>query len=115
MSDREESPSGSERESEAAGARGLESETRAYRVEGRVQGVGFRWWTRRAAAELGLSGSVQNSPDGSVEILAVGSRSALADLEDALSVGPVFARVDDVVRIAADELPSGADVVVRFP
>ena len=115
MSDHEESPSGSERLSEAVGARDRESETRAYRVEGRVQGVGFRWWTRQAAAALGLSGSVQNSPDGSVEILAVGSRSALTELEDALSTGPATARVDDVVRIPGDEVPSGADVVVRFP
>jgi acylphosphatase len=42
------------------------------RVRGRVQGVGFRWWTRALALDLGLVGSAANLPDGSVEIVAEG-------------------------------------------
>lgn len=45
-------------------------------VHGRVQGVGFRWWTRSRALELGLVGSASNLPDGRVEVVAEGPRTA---------------------------------------
>lgn len=41
-------------------------------VSGRVQGVGFRWWTRARALELGLTGSATNKADGRVEVVAEG-------------------------------------------
>ena len=44
-------------------------------VRGSVQGVGFRWWTRARALELGLSGRATNLTDGRVEVVAEGSRS----------------------------------------
>ena len=44
-------------------------------VRGRVQGVGFRWWTRARALELGLVGHARNLPDGRVEVQAQGARS----------------------------------------
>jgi acylphosphatase len=47
------------------------------RVYGRVQGVGFRAWTRRRLAELGLDGSAVNLADGTVEVAAVGDRRDL--------------------------------------
>jgi acylphosphatase len=46
-------------------------------VSGRVQGVGFRWWTRARALELGLRGSATNLSDGRVEVVAEGDREAL--------------------------------------
>jgi len=49
-------------------------------VRGRVQGVGFRWWTRARALELGLSGSARNLPDGRVEVSAQGERAACEQL-----------------------------------
>jgi acylphosphatase len=49
-------------------------------VEGRVQGVGFRWWTRRTAVELGLAGSATNLADGRVEVIAEGDRAACQSL-----------------------------------
>lgn len=49
-------------------------------VEGRVQGVGFRWWTRREADALGLSGSATNLADGRVEVIAEGSQDACESL-----------------------------------
>ncbi|GAA4984970.1 acylphosphatase [Kineococcus glutinatus] len=49
-------------------------------VRGRVQGVGFRWWTRAQALELGLAGSASNRPDGRVEVVAEGPRAAAEEL-----------------------------------
>ena len=45
-------------------------------VHGRVQGVGFRWWTRARALELGLAGKATNLDDGRVEVVAEGPRAA---------------------------------------
>lgn len=45
-------------------------------VRGKVQGVGFRWWVRSRALELGLVGSAANLRDGRVEVIAEGDRSA---------------------------------------
>jgi acylphosphatase len=49
-------------------------------VHGQVQGVGFRWWTRARALELGLVGSASNLPDGRVEVVAEGARNACSAL-----------------------------------
>lgn len=70
-----------------------------YRIEvrGVVQGVGFRWFTRRVAAGLGLTGFVQNQSDGSVGCEAEGEPQQLASLLEQLRRGPAGARVDDVV------------------
>lgn len=46
-------------------------------VRGRVQGVGFRWWTRARALELGLTGFARNMADGRVEICAQGPAEAI--------------------------------------
>jgi acylphosphatase len=49
-------------------------------VMGRVQGVGFRWWVRRNALELGLIGAAENLVDGRVKIIAEGGRDSLVEL-----------------------------------
>jgi len=67
-------------------------------VHGRVQGVGFRWWTRRQALELGLSGYAGNLRDGRVEVVAEGPRADLARLLDALRSGNTPGWVDTVVE-----------------
>jgi len=74
---------------------------RGFLVQGRVQGVGYRYFVLRAARELGLSGWARNLPDGSVEVVAEGSEAALASLEESLREGPSFARVSAVERTAA--------------
>ena len=61
-----------------------------YLVKGRVQGVGFRWFVQREAAELGLRGWVRNTDEGHVEIVAAGEPEELAELKVALRQG--FAR-----------------------
>ena len=67
------------------------------RVTGRVQGVGYRWWARRQADALGLTGWVMNADDErSVELVAEGSAESLDELERRLHVGPSGARVEAV-------------------
>lgn len=66
-------------------------------VTGRVQGVGYRYFVRREADRLGLTGYVRNAPDGqTVEVVAEGEERALASLEEALRRGPGSARVTRV-------------------
>ena len=67
-----------------------------YRVTGRVQGVGFRWWTRSLAVRLGVSGTVRNLPDGSVAVYARGTDDQLRRLQAQLAEGPPGARVASV-------------------
>src|SRR5512133_943399 len=73
-----------------------ELHSRRFVVRGRVQGVGFRWFVEREAATLGVFGWVRNNFDGSVEVLATGSREQLNELRRKLQQGPRAARVDDV-------------------
>jgi acylphosphatase len=69
---------------------------RKYRISGRVQGVGFRYFAERAAQELGLCGYVRNCDDGSVEAYAIGDASALDEFRTRLAQGPRSARVTAV-------------------
>ena len=57
-------------------------------VRGRVQGVGFRWWVRARALELGLVGHARNTADGRVEVVAQGPSAAVARLEELLREEP---------------------------
>jgi acylphosphatase len=66
-------------------------------VHGRVQGVGFRWWTRSRALELGLTGYAKNQVDGRVLVVAQGPRQACQALLDLLNGGATPGRVDTVV------------------
>ncbi len=56
-------------------------------VHGHVQGVGFRWWTRSRALELGLTGYASNRPDGRVQVVAQGPRAACERLLELLQGG----------------------------
>ncbi|TCK03395.1 acylphosphatase [Phorcysia thermohydrogeniphila] len=65
-------------------------------VSGRVQGVGYRAFTRNKAKLLGLKGFVRNLPDGRVEVYAEGEEGALEELLNYLRKGPILARVDSI-------------------
>src|SRR5207248_5968328 len=82
-----------------------EREARRFVVRGRVQGVGFRWFVEREAHTLGIAGWVRNNADGSVEVLAVGSRDQLSGLRSRLRQGPRAARVDEVQELEAKAVP----------
>ncbi len=86
---------------------------RGYVVRGRVQGVGFRWFTQRTGIRLGLAGHVRNLPDGAVEVHARGSADALHAFEAALGEGPPSSRVERVVRVPADPRTPESGFVVE--
>ena len=65
-------------------------------IQGRVQGVGFRYFTSRYAKTLSLAGYVQNLPNGDVEVEAEGEREELKKLAEYLETGTSGARVDRI-------------------
>ncbi len=69
-----------------------------FLIQGRVQGVGFRWFVHREAAELNLRGWVRNTADGHVEVVAAGAPEDLAALNNALHKGSRGSRVDRVLE-----------------
>ena len=87
------------------------SRTLRYLVQGRVQGVGFRWFVARAAQGLRLVGWVANLPGGEVEVVAGGDAGRLDELEQALRRGPPAARVASVDKA---EYPHEADLGNSF-
>jgi acylphosphatase len=79
---------------------------RRFLVSGRVQGVGFRYFTQDIAEREGLTGVVRNLPDGRVEAVAEGDSESLTRFEAALRRGPSHARVE-LVEIDALPLTGG--------
>jgi acylphosphatase len=69
---------------------------RRLTISGRVQRVGFRWFAIEAAGREGVTGWVQNLPDGRVEVLVEGEAEAVDRFERAVRRGPSSSRVDEV-------------------
>ena len=69
-----------------------------FLVKGRVQGVGFRWFVHREAAELGLRGWVRNTDAGEVEVVAAGDAAMIAELRVEVRKGSRGSRVDAVIE-----------------
>jgi acylphosphatase len=69
---------------------------RRYVIAGRVQGVGFRWFTHDAAAREGVHGWVRNLANGSVEVVVEGEAESVDRVEAAVRRGPSQARVERV-------------------
>jgi acylphosphatase len=85
--------------------------TARFLVRGRVQGVGFRWFVSRHAQGLGVTGYVRNLVDGSVEVVARASDTAvLQRLEELLSRGPHGAAVESVER---EDRPEDSLTIMR--
>ncbi|HPE64348.1 MAG TPA: acylphosphatase [Methanothrix sp.] len=76
------------------------------RVSGRVQGVGYRSFTRTQAAELGVKGWVQNLPGGGVEALLQGERKNVGELLAQMKTGPARALVSgmDISEVRCQEI-----------
>ena len=70
---------------------------RLYAVfAGTVQGVGFRYFVRNIAKEMGVKGYVRNLPDGTVEVVAEGDEQTLREFLEAIEHGPPLAEVTDI-------------------
>jgi len=82
-------------------------ETRRFVISGRVQGVGFRWFVERDAAQTGITGWVRNCDNGDVEVMATGTADQLRTLRQKLQQGPRAARVDHVSESKEDLLKAG--------
>lgn len=91
-----------------------DEEVRHVVVEGRVQGVGFRWFARERARRRGLRGWVQNRTDGSVEVHVSGQAAVLDEFMTDLRRGPNGAHVTDV-REVHRSLPATDADVMPFP
>ena len=90
-----------------------EEARRGVVLRGRVQGVGFRWWTREIAGELSLRGTVQNLPDGSVEIHVAGPIAGVQAFIARIRTGPRHARVVSVEEVPCRAaLPEGFHITV---
>jgi acylphosphatase len=74
-----------------------------FLIQGRVQGVGFRWFVQREASELDLRGWVRNTEEGEVEVVASGTAEDLAKLRASLRRGPRGSRVDRLVERHLEE------------
>ena len=83
-----------------------------FYVRGRVQGVGFRWWTRRVGSELGLVGAVRNLPDGTVGVHVAGPAHTVEAFAAELANGPPGAHVDGIERFVSDR-PLPSDFVIE--
>lgn len=81
---------------------------RHYILSGRVQGVGFRFFTQRAAARHQVRGWVRNLADGRVEVIAEGSEKAVQEFRHDIAAGPRYSAVDHIEETVID--PTG-----RFP
>ncbi len=75
---------------------------RQYFISGLVQGVGFRFFTQRAAARHQVRGYVRNLDDGRVEALAEGDEKAVKNFADDLAAGPNYSRVEDIEEIVLE-------------
>lgn len=86
---------------------------RRLRIEGRVQGVGYRDWLVREASRRGLEGWVRNRADGSVEALLAGEEAAVQAVLSACRRGPPLARVERIEESFAD--PPEGPGFLRLP
>jgi acylphosphatase len=85
-----------------------ERRTVRVRIEGGVQGVGYRYWTERTAAELGVSGWVRNLDDGSVHALFSGERAKVDAMIERCRQGPRSSIVTSLaIEDVEAEVPSG--------
>jgi acylphosphatase len=84
----------------------LETLAKRFYVSGIVQGVGFRFFAERVAAQLGIAGYVKNLFDGRVEVYAIGNAAQLDALKDELRRGPRMATVSLLTEADAEVLPA---------
>ncbi|EDP74212.1 acylphosphatase [Hydrogenivirga sp. 128-5-R1-1] len=83
-------------------------------IKGKVQGVGYRYFTQKIASELKLKGWVKNNPDGTVEVWAEGDENTLNIFLDNLRKGPPLSFVEDIKYEFIDKEGGFADFEIRY-
>ena len=84
------------------------------KIDGRVQGVGFRHFTKIKAREIGLLGWVKNTADGGVFVVVQGNNSDIETLIDFLKIGPPLSKVENLTRTKVDILSDFNKFSVKF-
>ena len=87
------------------------------RITGAVQGVGYRYWTRQMAQQLGLQGWVMNQADGSVCALFIGAEETVRKMMSACQDGPAAAVVHSLAeepQQKGDEVWAGQNFKIRY-
>ena len=74
------------------------------KISGRVQGVGFRFFTEKKAAELNIKGWVKNTRFGDVEVIAQGEETDMDTFIDYLQIGPPLAKVNKISKYKMQDL-----------
>ena len=93
---------------------GASIETRLYRVSGRVQGVGYRYFAMRTAQQLGIRGTVKNLRDGRVEVAAQADPETLAKFRAELERGPKGSAVSGVEEQGSDARDFGGEFAIEY-
>ena len=86
----------------------------AVTVSGRVQGVGFRFFTREWAHAYGLTGWVRNDPGGSVSMEVQGTEERIAAFLEQLRQGPLMSKVTAIKQNEIPRLDGESDFIIRF-
>ncbi len=84
------------------------------KISGRVQGVGFRYFTHLKATETGIKGWVKNSREGGVLIVAQGNENDLNTFIDYLQIGPTRARINEISKYKMHTLNDFSEFEVRY-
>ncbi|MCY1722961.1 acylphosphatase [Prolixibacteraceae bacterium Z1-6] len=84
------------------------------KINGRVQGVGFRYYTQKQARIFELTGWVKNTVDGGVVVLAQGEEAAIRTFIDYLWIGPTLSRVTNITQVEMQILEEFSDFQVRY-
>lgn len=92
----------------------MAKEQRLIRIQGKVQGVGYRFFATRVARRLGLKGSIQNLRDGTVEAVVEGEKSAIDEWIEELREGPRYAEVVTIEQESRDFTGKLPDFDVKF-
>jgi acylphosphatase len=92
----------------------MSKELRIIRINGKVQGVGYRFFATRVARRLGLKGSIENLRDGTVEAVVEGEKKAIDDWLEELKEGPRYAEVTKIDQETKEYTGRLGDFDVKF-
>jgi acylphosphatase len=84
------------------------------KITGRVQGVGFRYYTQKIARDLELNGWVKNTPDRTVLAMVQGDEKVIETFIDYIKIGPALSRVDKILKFKMPVIKEFSDFEVKY-